>query len=91
MFPRPLVWYEIKGMRANHSDKPGTLNMGSGQRKKDDKIAFFTAVVLVDKMTFTTAHTFLFDHVGLGMLQHGPDAYCMTVSVNSSTADLSVG
>lgn len=42
-------------------------------------------------MTFSTAHAFLFDHVGLGMLQHGPNAYCMTVSVNSSTADLSVG
>lgn len=81
-------------MRADHSDKPGTLNLGYGlTKKKDDKIAFFTTEVQVqaDKMTFTTAHAFLFDHVGLGMLQHGPDAYCMTVSVNSSTADLSVG
>lgn len=42
-------------------------------------------------MTFTTAHAFLFNHVGLGMLQHGPDAFCMTVIVNSSTVDLSVG
>lgn len=64
-----------------------------GLTKKDDKIAFLTAVaqVQVDKMTFTTAYAFLFAHVGLGMLQHGPDAHCMTVSVNSSTADLSVG
>lgn len=42
-------------------------------------------------MTFYTAQAFLFDHVGLGMLQHGPNAYCMTASVNSSAADLSVG
>ncbi len=91
MFPCPLVWYEIKDVGADRGDKPETLNMGTGLGKEDDKIAFFTAVVQWDKMTFTTAHTFLFAHVGLGMLQHGPDAYCTTVSVNSSTADLSAG
>lgn len=66
--------------------------MGYGL-KKDYEVASLAAVVQVqvDKMTFTTAHAFLLDHVGLGMLQHGPDAYCMTVSVNSSTADLSAG
>lgn len=80
-------------MRADRSDKPETLNMGYGLTKKDYKIAFLTAVVQVqvDKMTFSTAQAFLFNHIGLGMLQHGPDAHCMTVSVNSSTADLSVG
>lgn len=67
--------------------------MGFGLMKKDYKITLLTAgvQVQVDKMTFTTAHAFLFDHVGLGMLQHGPDAHCMTASVNSSTADLSAG
>lgn len=62
-------------------------------QKKDYKIGFLTTVaqVQVDKMTFTTAYAFLFTHFGLGMLQHGPDTHCMTVSVNSSTADLSAG
>ena len=80
-------------MRADHSDKPETLNIGYGLTEKDYKIKFLTAIVQVqvDKMTFSTAHAFLFTHVGLGMLQLGPVAYCMTASVNSSTADLSVG
>lgn len=80
-------------MSTDRNDKPETLNMGYGLKEKDYKIASLTTVgqVQVDKMTYSTACAFLFDHVGLGMLQHGPDAYCMTVSVNSSTADLSVG
>lgn len=80
-------------MRVDRSDKPETLNMGYGLTDKDYKIPFLTAVVQVqvDKMTFSTEHAFLFTHVGLGMLQLGPDTYCMTASVNSSTADLSVG
>ena len=66
--------------------------MKHGQKKKEDyKIAFLTARVQVDKMIFSTARAFLFDHAGLGMPQHGPDAHCMTASVNSSTVDLSVG
>lgn len=38
------------------------------------KIGSLAAVVQVraDKMTFTAARAFLSDHVGLGMLQHGP-------------------
>lgn len=48
-------------------------------------------VVQVDKMKFTTAHAFLSDRVGSGMLRHRQDAYCTTVIVNSSVADLSVG
>lgn len=42
-------------------------------------------------MTFTAAHAFHHDHVGLGLLQHGLDAHWMTVTVNCFTADLSVG
>lgn len=55
-------------MRADRSDKPETLNMGYGLTEKDYKIASLTAVVQVqvDKMTFSTAHAFLFTHVGLG-------------------------
>lgn len=69
------------------------MGFGLTKEKKKDKASFFTTVVQVqvDKMTFTTAQAFLLDHVGLGMLQHGPDAHSTTVIVNSSAADLSVG
>lgn len=73
----------MKNERADHSDKPETLNMGYGLTKKYYKMEFQTTVVQVqvDKMSFSTTHTFLLNHVGLGMLQHGPDGYCMTVCV----------
>lgn len=78
-------------MRSDHSDKPETLALVLQKNKKHYISGSLITVVQVNKMRFSTAHAFLFNHVGLGMLQHGPDAYCLTASVNPSPADLSVG
>lgn len=67
--------------------------MGLSLTKKKSIIFLLTTTeqVQVDKMTFTAAHAFHYDHVGLGLLQHGLDAHWMTVIVNCFAADLSVG